>query len=148
MPNDARIRITRVINDEELGRQIEERMIRLGNAIGARAQRLVPKRTWALHDTISTTTERTGSRVVTTVGAGGGDVDYALNVERGTSRMRAQPYLRPALLQMKPGDFRYSGNGPETRGVKRDRAKTARERRKARAARPAPSTSKKRRKKK
>lgn len=129
---DARIRITRIVAPEELGRQIEPKMEALGKAIGVRAQRLVPKRTWALHDTISTETTRNGSVVKTVVSAGGGDVDYGLKVERGTSKMAAQPYLRPAALQTKAADFRYAGNGPETRGVKKDRAKTARARRKER----------------
>lgn len=133
MPNDARIRITRVVAPSELGSQIEERMKRLGNAMGVRAQRIVPKKTWALHDTIGTETSRDGARVQTRVFAGGvNDVDYALAVERGTRNMAAQPYLRPALMQTKPADFRYSGAGPETRGVKRERARTARERRRNR----------------
>jgi HK97 gp10 family phage protein len=33
------------------------------------------------------------------VSVGGGDVDYALFVEYGTSRMRAQPFVRPALAR-------------------------------------------------
>lgn len=118
MPNDARIRITRVVNDEELGRQIEPKMTKLGQAIGARAQRLVPKRTWALHDTIFAETERKGATVVTTVGAGGtDDVDYGLDVERGTSKMAAQPYLRPAFAQTTGRDLAYSGKGITAHGV-------------------------------
>lgn len=132
--NDARIRITRVVGEDELGKQVEERMRRLGNAIGARAQRLVPKRTWALHDSIVTETERNGSRVVTTVGAGNEDVDYALHVERGTSKMSAQPYLRPAMLQVTGSDLRYGGRGPEPRGVRKERSATARARRRERGA--------------
>lgn len=134
MVNDARIRITRVVNEDELGKQIEEKMRRLGGAMGVRAQRLVPKRTWALHDSIVTETERKGSRVTTTLGAGNEDVSYALHVEQGTSRAAAQPYLRPAMLQVTGGDFRYAGPGPETRGVRKERAATARARRRERGA--------------
>lgn len=136
--SDARIRITRVVNEDELGKQIEERMRRVAGAIGARAQRLVPKKTYALHDTITAETERKGSRVTVTVGAGdvtaNPPVDYALHVEQGTSRASAQPYLRPAMLQVTGSDFRYSGPGPETRGVRKERAATARARRRERGA--------------
>ena len=134
MVNDARIRITRVVNEDELGKQIEEKMRRMGGAMGVRAQRLVPKRTWALHDSIETETERKGSRVTTTLGAGNEDVSYALHVEQGTSRAAAQPYLRPAMLQGTGRDFRYAGPGPETRGVRKERAATARARRRERGA--------------
>lgn len=116
--NDARIRITRVVDDETLGRQIEPKMAALMQAMGARAQRLVPKRTWALHDTITAGVERSGSKVVGTLGAGGtDDVEYALDVERGTSKMTAQPYLRPAFAQTTSADLRYRGKGITTHGV-------------------------------
>lgn len=117
MPNDARIRITRVVDDESLGRQIEPKMQALGQAMGARMQRLVPKRTWALHDTITTGTERKGSKVTTEVGFGSEDVDYGLDVERGTSKMRAQPFARPAFAQTTGADLRYKGKGIVTHGV-------------------------------
>lgn len=113
---DIKLRITRVLAADELGTQIEPKMQALGQAIGARAQRLVPKRTFALHDSIGTETRRSGATVTTTVGAGGGDVNYALYVERGTSKMAAQPYLRPALLQSTNGDLTYTGGGITTRG--------------------------------
>lgn len=115
--NDARIRITRVVNDEELGRQIEPKMAALGQAVGARMQRLVPKRTWALHDTITTGTERAGSRVTTEIGFGSEEVDYGLDVERGTSKMAAQPFARPAFAQTTGADLRYKGKGIVTHGV-------------------------------
>ncbi len=111
------IRITRVVDDAELTRQIEPKMQALGQAVGSRMQRLVPKRSWALHDTIDVDTETKGSRVVTTIGFGSDDVDYGLHVERGTSRMRAQPFARPALLQSKAGDLDYSGKGVVRHGV-------------------------------
>jgi HK97 gp10 family phage protein len=117
MKTDVRIRITRVVDERELGAQIESKMSALGQAVGARAQRLVPKRTWVLHDSISVTTERTGARVTTTVGAGDDDVDYAMHVERGTSKMRAQPYLRPAFAQTTGRDLTYSGAGVSAHGV-------------------------------
>jgi HK97 gp10 family phage protein len=106
----TKIRITRVY-DDRLVEQIEPAMRSLGQAVGARMQRLVPKRTWALHDSISTSTERHGSKITTTVGFGSSDVGYGLHVERGTSRMAAQPFARPALLQSRAGDLVYKGRG-------------------------------------
>ena len=113
----TRIRITRAVDPGALGAQIETHMAKLGQAIGDRMQRVVPKRTWALHDTVNAETERKGSRIVTTVGFGSESVDYGLMVERGTSQMRAQPFARPALLQSKAGDLDYSGKGITTHGV-------------------------------
>lgn len=114
----TRIRITRVTDGDEIARQVLPHMEALGQAVGARMQRLVPKSTWALHDTISTETERKGSRVTTTVGFGNDKVDYGLEVERGTSKMRAQPFARPALAQSRAGDLNYSGAGIRRHGVR------------------------------
>ena len=114
----TRIRITRVTNGDDLARQMLPHMEALGQAVGVRMQRLVPKRTWALHDTISTETERKGSRVTTTVGFGNDKVDYGLEVERGTSKMRAQPFARPALVQSRAGDLNYRGAGIRRHGVR------------------------------
>lgn len=114
---DFRLRITKVYPAGDLTKQIEPKMRNLGLAIGGRAQRLVPKRTWALHDSIYTMTEATGTRVVTEVGMGSADVRYGLLVEKGTSRMRAQPFMRPALLQSKAGDFRTRVTGLNRHGV-------------------------------
>jgi HK97 gp10 family phage protein len=106
MPQTSiRLVITRVVAPDELLAQIEPKMRNLGNAIGRRMQRIVPKRTWALHDSIRTETKRNDARVTTTITVGGGKVDYALHVERGTSRMAAQPFMRPALLQSRAADF-------------------------------------------
>lgn len=114
----TRIRITRVTDGDEIARQVLPHMEALGQAVGARMQRIVPKRTWALHDTISTETERKGSRVTTIVGFGNDKVDYGLEVERGTSKMRAQPFARPALAQSRAGDLNYRGAGIRRHGVR------------------------------
>ena len=114
------IRITRVAPNGVLDDQLVTAMGNLGNAITRRAQRLVPKRTWALHDTIAPTTEKVGAgKVVTRVSAGCGRVGYALYVEKGTSRQRPQPYLRPAMLQSRPGDLRGSGGPGPSKGAPR-----------------------------
>lgn len=126
----TRIRITRVTDGDEIARQVLPHMEALGQAVGSRMQRLVPKKSWSLHDSIATETERKGSRVTTTVSFGGGDVDYGLHVERGTSKMRAQPFARPALLQSRAGDLNYSGRGIQNHGLKLE---AARQRRRDRA---------------
>lgn len=118
MPNGARIRITRLVAPLELGEQIEPKMLNLVHAIQRRAQRLVPKRTWNLHDTLVSGVERDGGKVIGLVGVGGptpyapGGADYWRHVEHGTSRMAAQPYMRPALAQSKGGDL-FNGSGPD-----------------------------------
>ena len=114
----TRIRITRVTDGDEIARQMLPHMEALGQAVGVRMQRLVPKRTWALHDTIFSETERKGSRVTTTVSFGNDKVDYGLEVERGTSKMRAQPFARPALAQSRAADLSYSGAGIRRHGVR------------------------------
>lgn len=68
------------------------------------AQRLAPKDTGSLASTIRHRVDmaRLVPRVVVMAGnAQGVDhfVDYAGHVERGTSRMSPQPYLRPAVRQ-------------------------------------------------
>lgn len=118
MAADARIRITRFINDAALADEIAPKLANLGNAIGRRMQRLVPKRTWALHDTIvAGPVERRGSKLTLAIGAGSDKVRYALHVERGTSRMAAQPYMRPALLQSKAADLVNDSPMNGTRGA-------------------------------
>lgn len=112
-----RLVITKVTDPAEVARQVEPKMRNLGNAIAARMQRLVPKRSWALHDTIDAETDVAGGTVTTRVGAGSGKVTYALHVERGTSKMAAQPYMRPALLQSRAGDLNFGGGGPARHGV-------------------------------
>lgn len=117
MPNSARIVITRILRPEELGTQIVPKMESLGQAMGARMQRLVPKRTWAAHDSIETVTEREGTKVTTTVGAGNAEVDYVTDLERGTSKMKAQPFMRPAFNQTTGNDLRYKGRGITKHGI-------------------------------
>lgn len=103
--------ITRTVGAGELADEIAPAMRRLTNAMHRRAQRLVPKRTWRLHDTLTSDVEVDGSKVRGIVGVGGptgaapDGADYWDYVEHGTSRQRAQPYMRPALLQSKSADL-------------------------------------------
>jgi len=106
------IRITKTASDSELGAELEPKMANLGQAIAGRMQRLVPKDTWRLHDTIAADTERDGAKVTLQVGVGGaGEADYWEVVERGTSSgsQRAQPYMRPALFQSTGRDLLGKG---------------------------------------
>lgn len=114
----TRIQITRVTDGDEIARQMVPHMEALGQAVGSRMQRLVPKRTWALHDSIITATERSGSKVTTEIGFGNDTVDYGMLVERGTSKMRAQPFARPAFAQTRAGDLNYKGRGIVAHGVR------------------------------
>lgn len=57
------------------------------------AKVLVPVDTGALQDSIRVEVE--GDLVQFAVG--GGNIDYALYVEMGTSKMPAQPFMRPAI---------------------------------------------------
>lgn len=119
--SEARIRVTRVAVPAELAELVEPGMQNLGNAMARRMQRLVPKRTWALHDTIDASTERRGGKVTTTVAfgdpTGTPKVDYGMSVERGTSKMRAQPFARPAFAQTTGRDLLYEGPGATRHGV-------------------------------
>lgn len=114
--------ITKVVAPDYLGRQIMVPMTKLGYAVAKRMQRLVPKRSWALHDTITSETTRKGGTVTTEVSFGGkatghrGIVNYGLLVERGTSKMAAQPFARPALLQSKAADLNSSAAAPSRHG--------------------------------
>lgn len=58
--------------------------------VAERAKRIVPVDTGELHDSIHTEVSDEGMFVVA-------DADHASHVELGTSKMAAQPYLRPAL---------------------------------------------------
>ncbi len=112
------LRIVRDLQPDDLGVQIEAKIANMMNAMAARSQRLVPKRTFALNDSIATETKRDGSKVTGSLSAGGDGVDYALYVERGTSRAKAQPFLLPALLQPTSTDFFFGGSGATQHGIR------------------------------
>jgi HK97 gp10 family phage protein len=74
----------------EVAADLVERCIRIDRA----AKRLCPVDTGRLRSSISWAVQIGGEGIVGRVGT---DVEYAPYVEFGTSRMRAQPYLRPAI---------------------------------------------------
>lgn len=103
------IDVTQTASDEEVARLLEPGMRNLLASMERRAKRLVPFLSGDLHDSIGTEVTREGANVVGQLYAGSDKVDYALFVERGTSRARAQPYLRPAMLQSTARDLRAGG---------------------------------------
>jgi hypothetical protein len=111
MSGSATIRITKVTDPDAIARQVEPSIDNLTGNVAVRMRRLVPKRTYRLHDTIERIPAKTVDGVTTGgVRFGGRDirgkyVGYHLHVEHGTSRMAAQPYARPALYQARSGDL-------------------------------------------
>lgn len=72
-------------------------LIRKGIEVENAAKVLCPVDTGRLRSSIGLSTFPTANGLIVRVGS---NVEYAGYVERGTSRMRAQPYLRPALNQV------------------------------------------------
>jgi len=101
----------------EIEKRAMDRLEKAGNLIASRARALVPvgkdvpqgKGKWskreagALRNTIRTTRLKGDPKLNIRVYAGNrqGGVFYAGFVEKGTVKMRAKPYLRPALNEIK-----------------------------------------------
>lgn len=83
----------------QLEAAIEQGMEEQAEAMKQAAQGFAPVRTGALRDSITATVESipNGARIVLAAG-----VPYAIFVEQGTSRMSAQPFIRPAVDQEGP----------------------------------------------
>ena len=80
---------------EGVAEKAGEELVRLALAAGVEAaRRYVPVDTGALRDSIRS--EQDGSE-----GEYGSDLEYSIYVEMGTSKMSAQPYLRPSIDAMK-----------------------------------------------
>lgn len=115
MAGSARIRITKTANGGMLAAQLVGPVRNVTAAVARRMVRLVPKKTFRLQDSIEDHgAEVKGSAVVGTVSFGGKvvrgiNVDYGLMVERGTSKMAAQPFARPAVLQISQSDLTAKG---------------------------------------
>lgn len=86
--NYFRQRTTQLIEAQERAAQ------RVGEWAAEQARSLAPVDTGELRDSITFTIRRTATTFAVVVLAG---ADHALYVELGTSRMSAQPYLRPVL---------------------------------------------------
>lgn len=84
---------------EPLTREAVERGVhKAGLLVEGAAKPLAPIDTGALRGSIHTTTRPTGDGATASVGT---NVEYAAHQEFGTSRMKAQPYLQPALQKNK-----------------------------------------------
>ena len=90
-----------------LGTASARTSVRAGTAMGkalndirAGAMTRAPVDTGALRNSVTTAISRDGNTIRGEVGP---TVNYAGFVERGTSRQRAQPYLRPATDAVLPG---------------------------------------------
>lgn len=80
--------------------QVEAILTKAATDIQAGAQNRAPVDTGNLRGSISTSTSRSASAFTAEVGP---TAAYGGYVEHGTSRMRAQPYLRPATDAVLPG---------------------------------------------
>lgn len=109
------LRLTVAVNADQLVGDALEHLLaeKLGPAIQANARRSVPVRLGNLKAAIVIQVDRAGAESVLQVGvdpeAEGrphpeeGPTNYGALVELGTSKMAAQPYLRPAILQAGAG---------------------------------------------
>jgi len=86
---------------QALEQAMQDAMDETARAAKAAAQALAPVRTGLLRSSVYAQVDARGggARRVLTLGA---DAPYAVYVELGTSRMRAQPFLRPAIDQEAP----------------------------------------------
>lgn len=76
--------------------------LRLAIEIQNRARQLCPVDTGRLRNSIHFEEGQDAEGYYIDVGT---NVEYAAFVEYGTSKMRAQPYLRPAFAEVSGGDF-------------------------------------------
>ncbi len=76
---------------QELVGKLKKVLLETMTAIQVHAKRLVPVKTGLLRTTIHVNPKKPATKITTASGT-----DYGAFVEFGTSRMRSQPYLRPA----------------------------------------------------
>ena len=76
--------------DAEMKRQLHERLTEWAEQVRAEASRLAPTRTGYLRSTIYAKTREWETEV-------GAEAVYAANVEFGTNRTQAKPFLNPAV---------------------------------------------------
>ena len=80
----------KVIYTKRIDDWIAERMPAFAESIAQDVKERAPVKTGKLRDSIQFETKDTTATIFS-------DVEYALYVEVGTSKMKAQPYFRPAL---------------------------------------------------
>lgn len=84
-----------------LGDEVHKMIDKLGDGVLRRARRISPVKSGDLRRSLRKITHRDSPTKATS--EIGSDLDYSSLVERGTSKMKAQAYLRPALYQTTGG---------------------------------------------
>lgn len=79
-----------------LEKNARDALLAVGEFIKGEAQLRCPVRTGNLKNSITYVVDEPGKRTII-----GTPVEYSIYVEKGTSKMRAQPYLTPALEENK-----------------------------------------------
>jgi HK97 gp10 family phage protein len=88
--DSAALRTLLVSTDGDVAKDLQRRALR----VDRQAKRLCPVDTGRLRSSITNQLARDATGLLALVGS---NVHYAPYIELGTSRMRAQPFLRPAL---------------------------------------------------
>ncbi len=78
--------------------RVKQIVAKAADDVEANAKAVVPVDTGNLKSSIQTTFEDAGAVAY----VGPRSVDYAIHVEYGTVKMRAQPYMRPAAERVRP----------------------------------------------
>lgn len=86
----------KVLND--ISDKLYHRMKLASAFVQGEAKRRAPKDTGRLYKSITKEVRREGKESVGIIGT---NVEYAIFQEYGTSKMSAQPYLRPSILENK-----------------------------------------------
>lgn len=109
-------KVFRVAAPQAVNREIKEATIRASEAVAEDARNKVPVDTGTLRRSIEVRqhTDRTrpgvvGAEVVTGKGQFQGETLYGSYVEYGTDKMRARPFMRPALHENKRPALRTLG---------------------------------------
>ncbi len=87
------------------------KLYKVGNDVANRAKEFSPVDTGRMRSSINCTPvaeDADGAYVDV-----GTDVEYAPYLEFGTSKMRSQPFMRPALAEVTGGDFQTRSGPPQ-----------------------------------
>lgn len=79
---------------DNLDEAVYRALFKIGALVETEAKTIVPVDTGRLKNSLTHVEKKKGNEQYTEVGS---KVEYASYVETGTSKMKAQPYLRPAI---------------------------------------------------
>ena len=88
------VNLDRVLKKVQIDDRLDEAVERIAYSVEAEAKRICPVDTGRLRASIHSMRIKKGAYYV------GTNVEYAPFVEYGTKKMRAQPYLRPAVRKV------------------------------------------------